>query len=249
MSNYAKWFGGAIGWAFWGPIGAAIGFVIGSVIDSASVTVYKGNSFDNTGFGQRQKTTAGDFAASLMVLSAAVMKSDGKTMKSELEFVRAFLEANFGKEVANEQIKLLGELLKKEIPLQEVCVQIRTNMPISARLQLLHYLFGISKADGDVNNHEINVIEQIANYLNISKSDSDSIKAMYYRDTTSDYRILEVEPSCTDDELKKAYRRMAMKYHPDKVAGMGESVEKSAHDKFRKVQEAYENIKKKRGIN
>lgn len=121
-------------------------------------------------------------------------------------------------------------------------------MPISARLQLLHYLFGISKADGDVSDSEIRVIEQIATYLNISHADSNSIKAMYYRDTQSDYRILEIDAHASDEELKKAYRKMAMKYHPDKVAGMGEAVQKAAEEKFKKVQEAYENIKKRRNI-
>jgi DnaJ like chaperone protein len=71
---------------------------------------------------------------------------------------------------------------------------------------------------------------------------------MYYKDTTSAFKILEIESTATDDEVKKAYRKMAMKYHPDKVRGLGEQHEKSANEKFLKVQEAYEQIKKERGI-
>ncbi len=248
MAKFAKWLGGGLGWAIGGPIGGLLGFTIGSLFDNASVTVEKTEFSGGRTQTMHTTTTPGDFAVSLLVLSAAVMKSDGKTMRSELDFVKNFFVKQFGEAVAAEHIKLLGDILKKEIPLREVCMQIRQHMPLSARLQLLHYLYGISKADGDVNESEIKVIEQIAAYLNISAADSASLKAMYYRDTESDYKILEIEPSASDEEIKKAYRKMAMKYHPDKVIGMGESVQKAAEEKFKNVQEAYENIKKKRNI-
>jgi len=85
--------------------------------------------------------------------------------------------------------------------------------------------------------------------MGINSADMNSIKAMYYRDSKSDYKILEVEENATEEEIKKAYRKMALKFHPDKVAQEGEEVQRSATEKFKKVQEAYENIKKKRGMN
>jgi DnaJ like chaperone protein len=62
------------------------------------------------------------------------------------------------------------------------------------------------------------------------------------------YKSLEIEPSATDEEIKKAYRRMAKKYHPDKVNELGEDVKKSATEKFRSINEAYESLKKQRGF-
>ena len=121
-------------------------------------------------------------------------------------------------------------------------------MNISARLQLLHYLFGISKADGHVSKQETDMIEDIASYMGLSDADFHSIRAMYFRDTNSDYEILEITKQATDEEVKKAYRKMAVKYHPDKVSSLGEEVQKAAKEKFQKVQQAYENIKKERGI-
>ena len=72
---------------------------------------------------------------------------------------------------------------------------------------------------------------------------------MYYKDSDSAYAVLEISPDATDEEVKSAYRRMAMKNHPDKVATLGPEVQKAAEEKFRKVQEAYETIKKQRGMN
>lgn len=239
-----KWVGGGIGWALGGPIGAIVGFALGALFDSSSLVMYE----QGTSTIRNTQTQPGDFALSLLVLSAAVMKSDGKTMKSELDYVKRFLVNQFGEYQAKQLLQVLNDVLKKDIAVYEVCVQIRNNMPLEARLQLLHYLYGISKADGDVSTAEVLLIDNIADYLNIAGADSASIKAMYYRDTESDYRILEVSATASDDEIKKAYRKMAMKYHPDKVSGMGDAVQKDAEEKFKSLNDAYENIKKKRGF-
>ena len=116
------------------------------------------------------------------------------------------------------------------------------------RLQLMYYLFGIAQADGNVDKSELRILESIANYLGLNTKDFESLKAMHYKDTESAYKILEIEASCSDDDVKKAYRKMAMKYHPDKVRGLGEQHEKAANDKFLQVQNAYEQIKKERGM-
>lgn len=243
--KFGKWLGGGLGWAFGGPLGGVLGFALGSAFDAASVTVKDGDgTYSSGGYAPH----AGDFAASLLVLSAAVMKSDGKTLKSELEYVKRFLSQQFGEEKAQQQLLLLKEILKQEIPLHDVCIQIKQYMPHSERLQIVHYLFGISKADGHVHELELQTIHTIANYLGVNAADFNSLKAMYFRDATSDYKILEIERSATDDEVKKAYRKMAVKFHPDKVAALGEEMQKGAKEKFQKVQEAYENIKKQRGF-
>lgn len=243
MAKFAKWLGGGLGWALGGPVGAIIGFALGSMVDEAEVTVQTGRTRAIPG------VDVNDFTASLLVLSGAVMKSDGAVMKSELEFVRKFFIRQFGEEKAKQDMLLLKEILKREIPLHEVCSQIKHFMPLASRLQLIHYLYGLSNADGSIHPAEISTIEQIAYYLGINSADMNSIKAMYYRDAKSDYKILEIEEGATDEEIKKAYRKMALKFHPDKVAQEGEEVQRSATEKFKKVQEAYENIKKKRGIN
>jgi DnaJ like chaperone protein len=244
--KFAKWIGGALGWTFGGPIGGLFGFALGAMFDGTSDTAV---STDAQARGRRSQTTAGDFGLSLLVLSAAVMKADGKYLKSELEFIKQFYIRQFGDRIAQQQIPYLKELLQKDIPLYEVCMQIRQHMLISHKLQLIHYLFGIALADGEIHKTELDVISQISNYLGISEKDFASIKAMFVKDVNADYKILEIEPTASDEDVRKAYRRMAMKYHPDKVTHLGEEFQKSAKEKFQKLQEAYENIKKNRGIN
>jgi DnaJ like chaperone protein len=242
--KFGKWLGSGLGWAFGGPLGGVLGFALGSLFDASDVK----DDGQNTLGQSSTRQDAGDFTVSLLVLSAAVMKSDGKTLKSELDFVKKFLASQFGEERAQEQLLILKEILKQEIPLQDVCLQIKQFMPHSQRLQIIHYLFGISKADGHVHELELQTIQTIANYLGVRTADFESLKAMYFRDTNSDYKILEIEPTVGDDEVKKAYRKMAVKFHPDKVAALGEEVQKAANEKFQKVQQAYENIKKQRGF-
>lgn len=251
MIKIGKWVGGGLGWAVGGPIGALLGFALGSMLDDAKfsiTTVNPGGPFSQAP-GYNPGTAAGDFAVSLLVLTAAVMKSDGRVVKSELDYVKKFLVGQFGQEQATELLPVLKDLLSKDIPVYDVCVQIRQFMPEAQRIQLLHYLFGISKADGAVDQKEASLIEEISNHLNIDRPDFESVRAMYWRNVDSDYKILEVEVTATDDEVKKAFRKMAVKYHPDKVIDLGEAAQKNAKEKFQLVQEAYDNIRKKRGMN
>jgi DnaJ like chaperone protein len=143
---------------------------------------------------------------------------------------------------------MLKDILKQEIPVRDVCQQIRGNMDYSSRLQLLHLLFNISLADTTIHASEIQIIESISGYLGVASGDFLSIKNMFIPETDSSYKILEIDPSSSNDDVKKAYRRMAMKYHPDKVSHLGEEFRKTADEKFKKVNEAYEKIKKERNM-
>jgi DnaJ like chaperone protein len=243
MAKYGKWIGGGLGWALGGPIGGVLGFVIGSMFD---------NRDGAREGGPRRRvftgTTHGDFTMSLLVLVAAVMKADGRVMQSELEYVRKYFRQSFGPAATQEAMLYLRDLLNQSIPLRDVSNQIRHRLDIASRRQLLHFLYGVSLADGKVHPEEVRVIEEIAGYLGISAEDIESIRNMFFEDVDSAYKILEIDRSVSDDEVKKAYRRMANKYHPDKVAYLGDDIRKAAGEKFRKVKDAYDKIKKERGM-
>jgi len=242
MGGLGKWIGGGLGFVMGGPLGAVLGFFVGSMVDNTSIQT-------STYTGTPRSTAQGDFGMSLLVLVAAMMKADNKVVKSELDYVRQFFVRQFGQSAASEALVMLKDILKQDIPVRDVCMQISRNMDYSSRLQLLHLLFNISFADGTVNSLETEAIEKMSGYLGIASSDFISIRNMFVPETDSSYKILEIEPSATEEEVKKAYRRMAMKYHPDKVSHLGDEFRKTADEKFKKVNEAYNKIKKERNMN
>lgn len=239
MGSFAKWLGGGLGFALGGPIGGLLGFFLGSFVDGANIVTYK---------QVNGHPTPGDFGMSMLVLIAAVMKADGKVLKSELEYVQRFFVTQFGAESAREASVMLRDLLKRDIPLRDVCIQIRGNMDYPSRLQLIHILYNISAADGRFDAAEIKVIKSVSDMLGIQATDYDSIRNMFIPATDSAYRILEAERTATDEEMKKAYRKMALKYHPDKVSHLGEEFRRTSEEKFKAVNEAWEKIKKERNI-
>ena len=232
-----KWLGGILGFTIGGGIfGGIIGYAIGSLLEKKVKTEYKG--------GEQQ----GDFMMGLLILTAAVMKADGKVMKSELNFVKDFLAKNFGNDNLQNRIDILRNLLDKNIDVYQACEKIRTAFPYATKLQLLHYLFGIAVADSDCSKSEKDLIERIANLIGLSSADYKSIEAMYFNVTDSAYVILQIEKTASDEEIKKAYKRMCIKYHPDKVANLGEEAQKAANAKFQEINNAYEKIKKERNL-
>jgi len=264
--SYGKWLGASLGWSFGGPIGAIIGLALGSVVDAISSG--KGNpligerqtgqrgrrqqqpweTHRRTQQQRRAQTTSGDFEVSLLILASVVIKADGTQDQRELDYVRQQFVSMYGKDRANKAFKLFKNISNQTVPLRQVCKQIQQMMDHSSRLQLMHFLFGIAKADGMVTEDEVRQIYTMSGYLGISSRDYNSIKAMFYNSSDNAYKILEITKSATVDEIKKAYRKMAKKFHPDKVEHLGDEHKKGAEDKFRQVQNAYEQLQKERGF-
>ncbi|MGL4909224.1 MAG: DnaJ domain-containing protein, partial [Bacteroidales bacterium] len=241
-----KWIFGAIGLYSLGFFGAIIGFFFGSILD----TFFARSSSSDSPFTNKS-SHLDEFTQCLLLLVAAILKADGRIMQSELDFVKQFLLRNLGIEKTKISMFFLRDALKKETALFNICSSIRVRYSSSINLQLLHLLFGIASADGEISVAELQTIKQIATYLSITSNDYESVKAMFFvkTDTNWAYKILEIERNASNEDIKKAHRRMAKKYHPDKVIHMGDSLQKSANEKFRKVQEAYEFIKREREMN
>ena len=233
--NYKKWIWGGLGWAIGGPIGGILGYALGSINNQSKS--YSKNS-----------TMGGDFLTSLLILFAAVMKADGAQKKSELEYIKRFLVNQTGISNTKKLLLIFKEILKQEISLNQVCRQIRTQMDKPSRLQLIHILFGLSQADGDVHPSEIKIIQTISAELGINQIEYKSIESMFKDDLESAYSVLGISSDSQDIEIKKAYRKMANKFHPDKIAHLGEDFKDIAQEKFKSVTEAYHKIKKERNI-
>lgn len=268
MANWTKWILGGLGWAMFGPLGALLGYFVGSSFFGKD----QNYSNEQVGGGHRgpYQNTGGqaDFNIALMVLIAAVMKADGNVSRSELNYVKAFLRQNYGEERGKEMLAALRDLVKRDIDVSSICRQIKVNTDYTTRYHLLDFLFGLAGADGSFSNNEMQVLRSINYNLGINASDWMSIKARhqvgdpgrsyydysggadssYSQPKTDPYKVLGVDRSVSDDEVKKAYRRMAMKYHPDKVESLGEEVKRNSEAQFRQINEAYEQIKKMRNM-
>ena len=241
---------GGLGFVLGGPIGAALAVVITSMVDSSNALPADSSSEGQESKVKGRRSNAADIKVSLLVLIACVMKVDGHVKKSELELVKRFLVRNYGEQGALEALQILKSLLDQDMDPMAVAGQIADNVNYSTRLELLHFLFDLANTDGEFADSELQMIERVAGALRVSAADYRALAALYQKrkDPNWAYVALEIEPGATNDEVKKAYRRMAMKYHPDKVAGAGEEMREKATEKFRAINEAYEHIKSQRGI-
>ena len=250
MSGFFRWIFAIFGFRY-GLYGAIAGFFIGWMVDS-----YVLSRFWNSGTKERNnnsKANLNGFVRSLIILTAAVMKADGTVIKVELDYVKAFFRQQFGEDVAKNSLLYLRDILKQQLPINQACNQVRNRIDYASKIHLLHYLFGLANTKGSINQSELNVIEYISNNIGISRSDFQSVKSAFVKgystkNVDSAYKILEIEPTASNDEIKKAYRRMAVKYHPDKVSQLGEKAQRAAEEQFKKINNAFEEIKRQRGI-
>lgn len=267
-----KWIGGFIGWMAGGPLGALAGYLLGSLFDNMLDGVnnpnnsgtWQSTSYEdyNTAYQQayRQRQMQGDrnsFLFSLLVLSSYIIKADGKAMHSEMELVRQMLRQNFGASAVQQGNEILNRLFEEQKregwqqfkhTVSECCSQINRQMDYSQRLQLLNYLVMVAKADGSVPQSEITALKEAAQWMGLNTSEVDQMLHLGKGTLEDAYKVLGVSPDVSDDELKKAYRKLALQHHPDKVAALGDDVRKAAEKKFQEINAAKDRIWKARGL-
>ena len=265
-----KWIGGWLGWIMSQSIlGAMVGYALGSMFDSLfggeDVRVEDDSSSSYGGWQQtdsyeNQRAAEGDrnsFLFSLMVLAAHIIQADGKIMHSEMEHVRQFLRQSFG-ETAVEQgdsiLKKLFEYRKEkgeyvwQQQIQQACQEMSRQMQHEHRLQLMAFLCEIAKADGNLADVELKALRQLAVNLSLSADVVDQMLHLGGQTIEDAYAVLGITKDATDDEVRKAYRKMALQYHPDRVNTLGEDVKAAAQKKFQEINNAKEIIFKARNM-
>lgn len=240
-----KWITALLGYTYFRFGGAILGYFVGSILEQL-FSQGQGKPFGSVQF-QRMRTD--QVQLNLLSLAAIVIKADGKVDERELRFVRNYFIANYGEAYASSIFtKFNTEVKKEQQNLNELTRLFVQGVRYETRLQILHFLFGIANADGHIAELEVQKIRQIANALQLRVMDFESIKAMFVKAADNAYKILEISPSATDADVKKAYRNMAKKYHPDKLQTDDAALKKGAQEKFQQVQSAYEAIQKERGL-
>ena len=265
------WIGGVLGFMLYPPLGVFLGYFLGSIIDDISEgpdEISGSTSGRNTAGEHIDEGRRNSFLFSMLVLSAYIIRADGKIMHSEMEYVRNFLRTNFGEAAAQQGNEILLRLFEEaknmdargpfafKNEIRKVCSQIARNLTYSERLQLMNFLIIIAKVDGNVAEQEVAAIYEVGTYMRIQHSDIESLLNLSSNSTSSSgndsleeaYKVLGVSPAATDDEVKAAYRKLALKHHPDRVATLGEDVRRAAEKKFQEINNAKEKIYKARGM-
>ncbi len=261
-----KWIAGFLGFCHGGPLGALAGFALGWIFDKALKSGSDEGAYVNREYEggpnneqQRYEGQRNSFLFSLLVLSSYIVKADGRVMHSEMETVRAFLRQNFGEVAVHEGEQIMHRLFQQQdmmgpsrykATISEACAQIARHLAYEQRLQLFNYLVVIAKADGKVPVEEMEALRFVSAGLGLSQADFDSMLSLGDSADSLEaaYKVLGISSSATNDEVKAAYRAMALKHHPDRVATLGEDVRRSAEKKFQEINDAKDKIYKARGL-
>lgn len=241
MAIYEKWLGAGLGWVVTGnPLGGLLGFIAGSVAEKQST------ANDST-------KTITDFEVNLLVLSSYLIKVDGKVSQQEITFVNRFMNTHFDEKFSNKRAEILSHCLQKEYDLNIVCEQLRMYTKQTTRLQVVHFLFDLAISDGELSERENYFIFKVSGYLNINDIDFRRIKSglspTTFIETGSAYRILGVTKQADIAEIRTAYRKLVLQYHPDRNNHLSETEKKKLALKLQQVKEAYERIKQERKAN
>ncbi len=245
MGMLGKIFGAGLGWALFGPLGAIMGYFIASSVDSSRMQSRFTGAFKQ---GEATDNPAGDFLGALMVLFAAVAKADSRVDESEVQYVDRYLRKRFGEGDVADLMRLFNLATHRQIDHRAVSNQVKNHLDYYSRLQLIQMLYGLANADGRIDPDENRILADIITGLGIKSRDHMSIKAIYFKDEDGAYKVLGLTREATDDEIKSAYRSLVRKYHPDKVSHLGDEFIELAEEKFRALNEAYEQIRRERGF-
>lgn len=184
----------------------------------------------------------------VLVLFAAVMKADGRIMRSELDYVRNVLLQSFGPARTQQLLLELRDLLREPLPLQEACMQVRFSFSQPQRESLMHALFDLALSDGYIDPAERLILGRIATGIGVEDRDYSRMYNAHKAQDVDYYKELGVSREATNEEVRKAFKKLALQWHPDRYSTQGEEMQKQAKERFQRISEAYDAICKQRGM-
>ena len=237
MAKYEKWLGASLGWMLTGnPLVGIIGFLAGTLMEG-----------DGKDKGNNAVKGVSEFEVNLMVIAAHLIKLDGAISEKEVTFTEQFMNAHFNEDLGAERSKLFYHCLQKEYDLNAACGQVRMYSQHNTRVQVVRFLVDLALCDGPINERENYFIFRIAGYLNVNDAEYRRIKLEHSQPVPDVYEILGVTVDMSYPEIRAVYRKLVLKYHPDRNKDASEEEKKKLGRKFQQIQEAYQKIKIEKG--
>jgi DnaJ like chaperone protein len=190
------------------------------------------------------------FARHVCALLMEVARADGEVVRDEVRVAREYFEheLKYGPEALDLVRRHLKEFLHRPPSLDEAAATCREEMPRAERLLLLDVLYQLALADGPLQRAEQEALRQVARGLGFEEDTVRSVAARHLGDGEAHYTRLGLAPEASDAEVKRAFRQLAAAHHPDKVAHLGPGAVEQANRRFREIRDAYEEIRRLRGL-
>ena len=244
MSWLGGLLGGTLGFALGGPLGAILGAIAGQSISARAPRTLDATS----------KQTI--FFTSLFAMLGSLAKADGRVSKAEIRFVEQLMREQLGlaEEARMLAINIFNEAKKRPATFEAYARQFGEvfSQEPEQREMLLRLLVQAAMADGEMHEHEERLLKRAAEIFNLTpllKQLLDRISDGSYASSLDQCALLESEPEDELSVIKKRYRRLAMKYHPDRIQSQGLPPEllSAAEEKFKEIQDAFDRIERARG--
>ncbi|MEJ2310548.1 MAG: co-chaperone DjlA [Gammaproteobacteria bacterium] len=279
MAWWGKLLGGAFGFMLGGPLGAVLGAALGHQYDKGLKALPHMETGQREAPEQRELNQTAFFTATFSVMGH-IAKADGVVTKEEIRFAEAVMQQmQLTPDQRKTAINLFQEGKKAGFRVDAVLDQFHAQLGRQRNLIRMFLEIQVQAAYGDGRKHpaEHRILQSIASRLGIPGPELDMIEemvlaSMHFRQggrqqeeprrerrraespgivsLQDAYAMLEIERSSSDAEVKKAYRRMISRHHPDKLAskGLPEEMMQMATEKTRQIKQAYEMIKQSRGM-
>lgn len=254
MSWLGKMIGGTIGFALGGPIGAVAGAAFGhTFVDKKEQAYLSSRPGAQESLSSNEEAQLVFFTAAFSML-AKISKADGNITQSEIATVEAFMKRDLQLDFNSQQtaINIFRQAVNSTESFDAFALQFYSVFRTQPNIieLLMDVLLRVSTADGAITHQEEAMLLSATRIFNYSSADYARLKSKYVKETNKFYAVLKCDETSSNEEIKKQYRKMVTEYHPDKIEakGLPEEFIKFANDKFKEIQEAYDNIKKERGL-